>query len=97
MTTPDAGARFRLFFVVCGRRPWRFRCFFAVSSTERSADVQYLYRAKQDENTSLFLENPCERVLQPGARRIWGMESRGSPVGATLPEVLKASAEFRAT
>ena len=32
-----------------------------------------------------------------GARRIWGMESRGSPVGATLPEVLKASAEFRAT
>jgi hypothetical protein len=26
------GARFRLFFVVCGRRPWRFRCFFPVSN-----------------------------------------------------------------
>src|ERR1039457_6425187 len=31
-----------------------------------------------------------------GARRIWGIASCGSPVGAALPEVLKASAEFRA-
>jgi hypothetical protein len=34
--------------------------------------------------------------VSKGAGRIWGMESCGSPAGATLPEVLKTSAEFRA-
>jgi single-strand DNA-binding protein len=34
------------FLVVCGRRAWRFRCFFPVSSTERSPGESRLARCR---------------------------------------------------